>query len=89
MTKEVVLRTGKQTQIMTCIVRANPDGTFLDIDQLLEALPYDTTKSSIQFSLRALIKKGFIERGELRKRDGQNRRIIKPTYLGYTKVKAS
>lgn len=84
-----ILRAGKQTTILNTIVKGNPDGTFQDLDQILEALPYDTTKSSIQFSLRALIKKGLVEKGELRFRDGQHRRVIKPTYRGYQTVRAT
>jgi len=83
------LRAGKQTKIMNTIVKGNPDGTFCDLDQLLNNLPYKTTKSSLQFSLRALIKKGFVEKGDLRKRDGQHRRIIKPTYKGYQTVRTT
>ena len=83
------LRAGKQTIILNTVVKGNPDGTFCDLDQLLESLPYDTTKQSLQFSLRALINKGFAERGELRKRDGQHRTIIKPTYKGYQTVRTT
>lgn len=83
------LRGGKQTTILNIIVKGNPDGTFMDLDQLLEALPYETTKSSIHFSLRALIKKGFVEKGELRFRDTQHRRVIKPTYRGYQTVRST
>lgn len=33
---------------MGVIVAGNDDGTNLDIDQILEALPYDTSKESLQ-----------------------------------------
>lgn len=76
--------TSKQGEIMATILKGNPDGTALDIDQLLEALPYRTSKQSLQFSLRALIKHGMIAKGEPECRRSRNRVVITPTGLGYT-----
>tara|TARA_B100000749_G_C18428031_1_gene466640 strand:+ start:1067 stop:1360 length:294 start_codon:yes stop_codon:yes gene_type:complete len=84
----VTIRAGKQTEIMKVIVKGNPDGSFVDIDQILERLSYTTTKPSLGFSLRSLVNKGLITRDEkLRKRDGHRRRVIKPTILGYELTK--
>ncbi|CDL80989.1 hypothetical protein [Xenorhabdus szentirmaii] len=61
--------------------RENP----VDMDELLEMLPYKTTKQSMQFSIRALIKKGFVIKGGLRKRSAggaYNRVVYKLTDLG-------
>ena len=85
----IVLRKGKQTDILDVIVKGNPDGTFADLDQIMERVPYTTTKPAFQFSLRCLIRKQLIERAELRYRDGAKRRVIKPTLLGYQLLKAS
>lgn len=80
----VQLHPGKQTEILRVIVKGNPDGTFCDIDQVMERLSYITTKASFQFSLRCMIRKQMIERvEELRYRDGAKRRVLKPTLLGY------
>ena len=75
--------TSKQGEIMVTILKGNPDGTALDIDQLLEALPYRTSKQSLQFSLRALIKHGMITKGEPECRRSRNRVVIASTGLGY------
>lgn len=75
--------TEKQMQIMNVIVKANEDGSFVDMDQLLERIPYETTKDSMQFSLRALISHKLITKGERESRRGRSRVIIKPTELGY------
>ena len=39
--------TRKQVMIVDTILKGNPDGTWLDIDQLIENLPYETSKDSI------------------------------------------
>lgn len=75
--------TDKQVILLNLILKGNDDGTFLDIDQLLEALPYETTKASLHFSLRALIKHGMIEKREREKRRCRMRRVIAPTGNAY------
>ncbi len=49
--------TDKQKDIIKTINLGHERGHLLDLDELLEVLPYRTTKQSMQFSLRALIKK--------------------------------
>lgn len=56
----------------------------IDIDQLLESLPYETTKASVQFSIRALIKKGMILKCECEVRRCRKRRVIKITPFAKT-----
>lgn len=75
--------TPKQLQLMQTIVTANEDGSFTDLDQILERLTYDTTKQSLQFSLRALIKKGVIVKKARENRRGRSRVILAPTEVGY------
>ena len=59
------------------------------LDELLEVLPYKTTKQSIQFSIRSLIKKGLVEKGHTRQRSDNryHRRTLGLTTLGRAKAK--
>lgn len=75
--------TKKQIALITVIGATNDDGGFPDIDQILEKLPYVTTKQSLQFSLRALIKNGFAEKRGLELRRGQSRVVLSLTKEGY------
>lgn len=79
----------KQIAILQTLVKANPDGSFLDLNELLDGLPYRTTKESIQFSVRALEKRGLIEKKPLEQRRGQDRRVLAPTIAGYAAVRAA
>ncbi|EIP1841375.1 hypothetical protein LR934_004766, partial [Salmonella enterica] len=53
--------TDKQKDIIKTINLGHERGHLLDLDELLEVLPYKTTKQSMQFSIRALVKKGLVE----------------------------
>ena len=75
--------TGKQRQILDAIIMGNPDGTWLDLDQLLEVLPYKPTKQALQFSLRFLENRSLLVKKDLEFRRGQMRRIIAPTSDAY------
>lgn len=74
--------TEKQIEQLRVIGPGNPDGSDVDIDEILERLSYTTTKQSFQFSLRALINKGLVEKGPRVVRRGRERQTIKPTALG-------
>lgn len=76
--------TPKQIEIMRCILRGNAEGDFLDLDELVEALPYVTTKQSLQFSIRALVKHGLVEKKEGEIRRQRRRRVLAPTILAYS-----
>lgn len=67
---------------MEVIVAGNDDGTNVDIDQILEALPYDTSKESLQFSLRALVNKNCIKKMPTETRRGRARVIYSATDHG-------
>lgn len=54
--------TTKQKQVLMTIIKGSPDGDDIDLDQLLESIPYETTKASMQFTIRALVNRGFIEK---------------------------
>jgi DNA-binding MarR family transcriptional regulator len=81
--------TQKQKAILALIVKGNPGDpstgepdTPIDFDQLIERLPYQTSKQSMHFSVRALVARGLIEKGGLEARRGRARRLISPTPLG-------
>ena len=69
-------------------MKGNEDGTFVDLDEVLDRVPYETTKQSIQFSIRALVKKELIEKQEREKRRGRSRVVLGPTELGYSVLRA-
>lgn len=75
--------TQKQAEILKLVTRGNPDGTFLDLDQLLEKLTYKPEKAAVQFSLRFMIRRGLIAKHPLEFRRGAKRRVLGPTPEGY------
>ncbi|EHW2530795.1 hypothetical protein K3F15_001796 [Escherichia coli] len=81
--------TDKQKDIIKTLNLGYERGHLLDLDELLEILPYKTTKQSIQFSIRALIKKGLVEKGHTRQRSDNryHRRTLGLTTLGRAKAK--
>jgi len=88
--------TQKQLTIMTVVVAGDGKDAAgnlipVDMDQLLERIDYKTTKESMQFSIRALIKNGFIYKGGFQTRRGRTRVVFFPTELGkqMTKLGAS
>jgi DNA-binding MarR family transcriptional regulator len=74
--------TTKQIELLRVIATANPDGTACDLDQVIERINYETTKASIQFSIRALISHGLIEKSGAEKRRGRKRVLISITKEG-------
>jgi hypothetical protein len=74
--------TNKQHAIMRVVVAKNPDGSPVDLDQILERLEYRTTKQSLQFSLRALIAHGLIAKAGAENRRGRSLPLIRPTGMG-------
>ena len=80
--------TTKQVIFMTVVCSGSKvtGEEWNDLDQILERLSVEhdwtTSKDSIQFTIRALLKHGMIEKGEREKRRGRLRAIIKPTTLG-------
>lgn len=81
--------TDKQKDIIKTLNLGYERGHLLDLDELLEVLPYKTTKQSIQFSIRALIKKGLVEKGHTRQRSDNryHRRTLGLTTLGRARAK--
>ena len=81
--------TDKQKDIIKTINLGHERGHLLDLDELLEVLPYKTTKQIMQFSIRALVKKGLVEKGMCRQRgdSGYHRRTLGLTTLGRARAK--
>lgn len=79
--------TAKQMEILRLIRRGNPDESFIDLDQLLERLSYRPSKASMQFSIRALIKRGLIEKKDLEVRRGAKRITFCLTPKGYRAIR--
>lgn len=74
--------TDKQYHILTVLKAGNLDGSLVDLDELLERLPYTTTKASLQFSLRALIKHDLIAKAGSENRRDRRRRLLALTAHG-------
>lgn len=74
--------TEKQYLILRVIHAANDDLSPVDIDQVLDRIPYETTKDSIQFSLRAMVAGGYIEKGHTENRRDRRRRTYLATKRG-------
>ncbi|ELP0880795.1 TPA: hypothetical protein RRJ08_004002 [Klebsiella pneumoniae] len=81
--------TSKQKDVIKTLNLGYERGHLLDLDELLEILPYRTSKQSMQFSLRALIKKGLVEKHVCRPRGEtlHQRRTLGLTILGRAKAK--
>lgn len=81
--------TEKQKSILRCVWIGHERGALIDLDELLSLLPYRTTKASIQFSIRILIKKGVLQRDELATRtdDKYRRRLLSLTPHGSAVIK--
>ncbi len=82
-TKHII--TTKQWQILTVVCDANgkdENGNLIpvDMDELLSRLAYRTSKESMHFSLRPLLKKGYITK-DYEKRRGARRMVLVPTRL--------
>jgi DNA-binding MarR family transcriptional regulator len=76
--------TAKQIELLSVIGKRNEDGGATDLDQILERLSYKPTKQSLQFSIRALIAHGLIQKDAPEKRRGRTRTLISLTKQGQT-----
>lgn len=80
--------TNKQFDILSCVRKGKPDGSFLDMDELLEGVTYETSTQSMQFSIRFLVNRGLVEKKPKEVRRGRSRAIYALTpksymYLGW------
>lgn len=78
--------TDNQLKILRVLGEKNPDGSYIDLDMLLEklAMEYDweTSKAALQWSLRQLIKADLVERLGTEVRRQRARRTLRLTELG-------
>jgi predicted transcriptional regulator len=82
--ERVVMLSLKQTDILTNIVNGNgldDAGNFcpVDLDQLLERVAHKPSKDSMHFSIRTLVRRGLIYKGDVEKRRGRKRVTYFPT----------
>jgi len=82
MLKRNVKLTVKQKEVLACIIKANPDGSLRDLDQILMNIRYYSTKQSIQFVIRSLIKKGLVVKKGSENRRARRRVLLAPTLFG-------
>ncbi len=78
-----MILTDKQQNVLTVIVKGNANGSFCDLDEIIQRVFYATNKQSIQFIIRNLIGKGMIAKKETEKRRSRRRIILCPTKSGY------
>jgi predicted transcriptional regulator len=72
--------TPKQLQVLLA-ARPSAAGELADLDQILERVPYRTTKDSMQFTIRALIRHGMLEKAGMQLRRGRQRICYRLTGL--------
>ena len=69
--------------LIEVIKKRNPDGSLVDLDQLIERAGYEVTKQAIQHTLGFMIEKGVIEKAGRECRRGRSRVVYRITKLGY------
>lgn len=78
--------TDNQLKILRVLSEKNPDGSDLDLDQLLDRLAVDfnwvTSKAALQWSLRQLIDLEVVERMGTVLRRHRSRRLLRLSELG-------
>lgn len=74
--------TAKQIELLRVIAAGNGDASPADLDEILDRVRYETSKQSLQFSIRALVDRGIIEKKGIQKRRGRQRQVIGATQLG-------
>lgn len=79
--------TDHQRNVLEIIFRGNPDGTFVDIDQILERVIHRTSKPSIQFTLRSLISKNLVMKQYRERRRNRSRVVYSPTAESYATLR--
>lgn len=84
--KKKMRLTVKQIELITVISRATQNGECLDFEQILDRINYETTKQSLVFSIRALIKHKMIIKKGFEKRNNRLIMTIEATPLGCSTV---
>jgi len=79
--------TKKQRAILETILRGGAGPGNLRLQELLDNLPYKTSKDSLQFSLRALEKAKFIRTDKYATFEGRRHRYVSLTEDGFKVMK--
>lgn len=74
--------TKHQQEVLTLVAKPGPGEMPLDLDELVEKLSWQPTKESLQFTIRALVSKGLIEKRPKELRRGRQRVLFRPTRAG-------
>lgn len=86
--------TSKQRALMKVIMLGNIDVKgnrigWCDYTQILERLPYTTTRESLMCSIRILVNQGWITREGKELRDGRSKQTIAPTPIALRVIAGS
>lgn len=73
--------------VLFLIIKGNPDGSFLDLDQILLGIPTRRSKQSMQFTIRSLIERGLIVKKAREIRRDRSRITYAATLAGYQAAK--
>lgn len=71
-----------QLDTLCVIVKGNPDGSLVDIYQILDRVERDVVLQSMQTTLRALIIYGIVEKAPRQVRAGRSLMVYRATTLG-------
>lgn len=74
--------TKKQLAIIKVICEGNSDGSYCDLDQIIDRVAYETTKPAVQFVMRSLVTKSVAEKAGMMYRRGAQRVVYIPTKVG-------
>jgi len=74
--------TKNQQEVLSVIAKRNPDGSLVDIDQLIEGVDYEVTKQAIQHTIRSLVNQGLIIKEGKEVRRKRQRVTFSPTVEG-------
>jgi len=74
--------TRKQQEVLQVICKGAEGGEDIDLDQLLEKISYETSKASMQFTIRSLIKREMIQKLPKELRRGRKRVLYSATVKG-------
>lgn len=76
----------KQIEALRVIANEAHGNAAQDLDFIIENMTYKVSKASFQFTLRALIKRGLVEKVGRQVINGKSRRMLRITELGRHKL---
>lgn len=82
-----VMMTAKQLAVLKALVRCNPDGSLLDVHQLIERTAPGTTRGAMICTLRHLFAHGLVREDELVIRRSRKVRTLAATDAGKALVR--